>query len=245
MGFGELKMIKVYMESELLSGAKTFSVSDSYNDELSIYEKYAELIKDQIVDFQIGLIKGFAKRINNYLSDSEIESIKDKLLSMIIMEIKIIEGRWSIWNKIHLDNRNRYKLSFICFRIFNDRYFTDYPKLNTSTEISFNNDYSISEIRCISADRTSSLSKDFFAVHTFFDNAYKMTLISYMSDFNSYKSTGNDLSYEDEGLKFSLRKFKNPEIIKEILPEYLNIGVYDFKSEDFEKRFQYCNLIEY
>lgn len=237
-------MIKVYMESELLSGVKTFSISDSYNDELSIYEKYAELIKGQIVDFQIGLIKGFAKRINNYLSDSEIESIKDKLLSMIIMEIKIVEGRWSIWNKIHLDNRNSYKLSFICFRIFNDRCFTDYPKLNTSTEISFNNDYSINEIRCLSADITS-FSKNSFAFHTFFDDTYKMILISYINGFNSYKRTGNNLSYEDENLKFSLRKFKNPEIIKEILPEYLNIGVYDFKSDDFEKRFQYCNLIEY
>lgn len=81
-----------------------------------------------------------------------------------------------------------------------------------------------------------------------FDTSLNMNHLAFVgsSDNSDYIiKTTNFMSLDNEIFLFKFLYIIDDSIINQIMPEIRIVGVYDYNSEEFKRRIEYCELLEY
>lgn len=81
-----------------------------------------------------------------------------------------------------------------------------------------------------------------------FDTSLNMNHLAFVGASNNSDyiiKTTNFMSLDNEIFLFKFLYIIEDSIINQIMPEIRMVGVYDYNSEEFKRRIEYCELLEY
>lgn len=187
------------------------------------------------------------------------ERLKNKFISFIEKSELVVEEKYKesividkiedVFFRMHNKDLKDIHMSVIlsmdtafAYKIFNIK--KELP--NTHVEciaIAISNELDIAEIQIIFTFGNDSFYKKNLKITL--DKNLKFNYLSYNNPTVSYTKTENMMAVDDEIFLCKFLYIIEQSIINQIIPEIRMVGVYDYSSEEFKKRIEYCELIDY
>jgi len=201
--------------------------------------------------------------IDNYsqLLEKLHEQLKNKFISFIEKSGLIVDDKYKktiVFDKIedlffrmHNKDLNFHNNSVVlsmdtvlAYKIFNIK--KESPNTHVQyIAITIDNELHITEIQIMFTFGNDSVYKKHLRI--MLDENLKFNYFSFMDIPAGIQiiKTKNLMSSDDEIFLFRFLYILEPSIINQIFPEIRMVGVYDYNSDDFKKRIEYCELLDY
>lgn len=188
------------------------------------------------------------------------EQLKNKFISFIEKSGLVVEEKYKesiVFNKIkdvffRMHNKD-VKFHYMAVVLSMDTVFA-YKIFNIKKElpnthvqyiaITINNELDIAEIQIMfTFGNHSYIIRSLTIV---LDENLKINYLSYNNVLTgTYTKTENMMPVDDEIFLCRFLYIIEQSIINQIIPEIRMVGVYDYNSDDFQKRIEYCELLDY
>jgi len=200
---------------------------DNFSEQL---EKLHEQLKNKLISFieKSGLVVE-----EKYKESIVIDKIEDVFFRMHNKDLK----------DIHMSVILSMDTAF-AYKIFNIK--KESPNTHVQyIAITIDNELHITEIQIMFTFGNDSVYKKHLRI--MLDENLKFNYFSFMDILAGIQiiKTKNMMSVDDEIFLFRFLYILEPSIINQIFPEIRMVGVYDYNSDDFKKRIEYCELLDY